>query len=234
MDELFKKVLMIAGYLFGALLIVFTSIQTYSLIYSVSGNHLTAAVGLILFEVGMIYWWSVFRREAVGLFQMAISGLMFVISLAYVATAVALHLGAVDPTFLGQATPARIINLAALLNLIAKLTYPLVDPDVFTQVTDRAHEGKILNQTYKKFSTKIDDISDELSDEMAEEWKDRTRRQIRTSWSGSLNRRQLESNNSSNAPRHDSTAELPVQTSAAAGQGGMPSANGHGGPGNFH
>lgn len=192
MDELFKKILTIAGYIFAGLLLAFTSVQTYSLLYEVSGSHLTAAIGLILFEAGMIYWWSVFRREAVGLFQMAISGLMFVVSLIFVTIAVALHLGAVDPTFLGDATPARVIILAALLNLIAKLIYPLVEPDVFTRVTERAHEGQILSKTYKKFSTKIDDISDELSDEMAEEWKDRTRRQVLTSWNGSLNKRLAE------------------------------------------
>ena len=191
MDELFRKLLSIAGYLFAGLLIAFTSINTYSLLYDVSGNHLTAAIGLILFEAGMIYWWSVFRREADGLFQMAISLLMFVVSLLLVTTAVALHLGAVDATFLGEQTPARIIILATLLNLIAKLIYPLVSPDTFTKITERAHEGKMLSQTYQKFNTKIDDITDEVSDEMAEEWKDRTRRKVLTEWHGSLNKRRL-------------------------------------------
>ena len=191
MDELFRKLLSIAGYLFAGLLIAFTSINTYSLLYAVSGNHLTAAIGLILFEAGMIYWWSVFRREADGLFQMAISLLMFVVSLILVTTAVALHLGAVDATFLGEQTPARIIIIATLLNLIAKLVYPLVSPDTFTKITERAHEGKILNQTYAKFNTKVDDITDEVSNEMAEEWKDRTRRKVLTEWNGNLNRRSL-------------------------------------------
>jgi len=190
MDELFRKALSIAGYLFAGLLIAFTSINTYSLLYAVSGSHLTAAIGLILFEAGMIYWWSVFRREAAGLLQMAISLLMFVVSLLLVTMAVALHLGAVDPTFLGSETPARIIIVAVLLNLIAKLIYPLVHPDVFTAITERAHEGKILNETYRKFNTKIDDITDEVSDEMAEEWKDRTRRKTLTAWHGSLNKGQ--------------------------------------------
>lgn len=189
MDELFRKLLMIAGYLFAGLLIAFTSINTYSLLYAVSGNHLTSAIGLILFEGGLLYWWSVFRREADGLFQMAISLLMFILCLLLVTTAVALHLGAVDPTFLGAETPARIIIGAVLLNLIAKLIYPLVAPETFTKITERAHEGKILNQTYAKFNVKIDDISDEVADEMAEEWKERTRRKTLTDWHGSLNKR---------------------------------------------
>jgi hypothetical protein len=198
-DELFKKLLTIAGYLFAGLLIVFTGMQTYALLYEVSGNHLTAAIGLILFEGGMIYWWSVFRREADGLFQMSIALLMFVVSLALVTTAVALHLGAVDATFLGEQTPARVIIIAVVLNLIAKLIYPLVSPDTFTRITERAHEGKILNQTYAKFNTKIDDISDEVSDDMAEAWKDRTRGKVLESWHGGLNKRLPEQANGDGA-----------------------------------
>lgn len=189
MDDLFRKLLSIAGYLFGALLLAFTGMQTYSLLYEVSGSALTAAIGLVLFEGGMIYWWSVFRREAHGLFQMALSLLLFVVSMALVGTAVALHLGAVDPTFLGAETPARIIVAAALLNLVAKLIYPLVHPDVFTAITDRANEGKILNRTYDRFKVKVDDIAEEVADEMAEEWKDRTRRTVIQNWHGAMNKK---------------------------------------------
>lgn len=191
MDELFKKLLGIAGYLFAGLLIAFTATQTYALLYEVSNSHLTAAIGLVLFEGGMIYWWSVFRREAVGLFQMAISFLMFVLGLVLVTMAVALHLGAVDVTFLGPETPARIVILATVINLIAKLAFPLVHPDVFTVITERAHEGKILNRTYARFETKIEDIAEDLSDDMAEQWKERTRGRILTTWQGSLNKRGL-------------------------------------------
>ena len=191
MDELFKKLLGIAGYLFAGLLLAFTSTQTYSLLYQVSGSHLTAVIGLVLFEGGMIYWWSVFRREAAGLIQMALSFLMFVVGLVLVTTAVALHLGAVDVAFMGPETPARIIIIATLLNLIAKLPYPLTDPETFTLITERAHEGKILNRTYKRFETKIEDIADELSDDMAEMWKERTRARTLSTWQSGLNKRGL-------------------------------------------
>jgi len=189
MDDLMRKILGIAGYLFAGLLVAFTAVQTYGLLYTVSGSHLTAAIGLVLFEAGMIYWWMVFRREAQGLFQMAISFLMFVVGLVMVTAAVALHLGAVDPTFLGTETPARIIIIATLLNLIAKLAYPLVHPEVFTVITERAHEGKILNRTYARFETKIEDIADDVSDAMAEQWKERTQARIMSNWEGSLNKR---------------------------------------------
>lgn len=189
MDDLFKKVLGIAGYAFAGLLIVFTSIQTYSLLYEVSGNHLTAAVGLILFEAGMIYWWSVFRREAAGLFQMAISGLMFLFSLVLVGTAVGLHLGAMDATFLGAETPARIIVIAALVNLFAKLVYPLVHPDLWEEINDRAQEGKILNKAEKLFNKKVDDLAADLADEMAEVRSTRARAKIYEDYSTRLNRR---------------------------------------------
>lgn len=191
MDELFRKILFIAGYIFAGLLLAFTGIQTYSLLFAVSGSHLIAVIGLILFEAGMIYWWSVFRREAHGLFQMAISGLMFVISLVFVTTAVALHLGAVDPTFLGPSTPARVIILAALLNLIAKLIFPLVHPDVFEEINERAQEGKVIGKAEKIFNTKVDELADGLADEMAAVRAERARARIYENFSTRINRRNL-------------------------------------------
>lgn len=189
MNELGKKTLSIAGYIFAALLLTFTATQTYALLYSISQNHLTAAIGLIVFEVGMLYWWSVFRRDATGLLQMAISLLMFVVSMAFVITAVALHLGAVDPTFLGSQTPARIIVLAVLLNLVAKLVYPLVHPDVSEVINDRAQEGKLLGMAEKIYNTKMDDDARELADELAAIRKDRARAKLYEDYTTRLNRR---------------------------------------------
>lgn len=189
MSELGKKMLSVAGYIFAGLLLVFTAMQTYALLYNVSGNHLTAAIGLIVFEVGMLYWWSVFRREAHGLMQMAISGIMFAVSLVFVITAVALHLGAVDAAFLGEHTPARVIVIAVLLNLIAKLVFPLVHPDVAETINDRAQEGKLLGMAEKIYNTKMDDDARELADEMAAIRKDRARAKIYEDYTTRINRR---------------------------------------------
>jgi len=189
MDDLLKKILFIAGYAFAGLLIAFTSIQTYSLLYTVSGDHITAAIGLVLFEAGMIYWWSVFRREAVGLLQMAISGLMFIFSLVMVVAAVALHLGAIAPGFLGSQTPARIIILAVLANLIAKLVFPLVHPDVSETINDRAQEGRLLGMAEKIYNTKMDDDAHQLADELAAIRKERARAKLYEDYTTRLNRR---------------------------------------------
>lgn len=189
MSDLGKRVLGIAGYIFAGLLLVFTGMQTYALLYSISGDHLTAAIGLVVFEVGMLYWWSVFRRSAEGLPQMAISILMFIVSMMFVITAVALHLGAVDATFLGAQTPARIIVLAVLLNLIAKLVFPLVHPDVAEIINDRAQEGKLLGMAEKIYNTKMDDDARELADELAAIRKERARAKLYEDYTTRLNRR---------------------------------------------
>jgi hypothetical protein len=187
MKDLSRNALSIFGYAFALLLLGFTAIQTYSLMLTVSGSHLTAAIGLILFEVGMVYWWMVFRNEAKGLGQMAVSLIMFTASLLLVTAAVALKLGAVAPDLLGPATPARIITIAALLNLVAKLLFPLLEPDQLTAITERAHEGRILKRTYQLFETQIDDIADTVANQMAQEWTERTRRQTLASWSNRMN-----------------------------------------------
>ncbi len=187
MNDLNRNALSIFGYLFAALLIAFTGSQTYQLLFAVSQSQITAAIGLVLFEGGMLYWWLVFRREATGLPQMAVSLLMFIASLGLVAAAVAVKLDAVPADLLGSSTPARIITLAALLNLIAKLAFPLLAPEQFTAITEKAHEGRILAKTYARFETKIDDIAEEVADQMAEEWTIRTRRRTLDDWQGRLN-----------------------------------------------
>lgn len=189
MDELAKKILAIAGYLFAGLLLVFTSIQTYAFLYAVSKSHLTAAIGLILFEASMLYWWQVFRREAHGIAQLAISAIMFGLGLVLVTTAVSLHLGAISAEFLGTETPARIMVIAAILNLVAKLIFPLVHPDTFDQVTDRAAEGKIIAKAQKLFNGKIDGIAEALADEMAELRTETARAKIYENFTTALNRR---------------------------------------------
>ena len=96
MKDLSKSALNIIGILFAGLLLSYTGYQTFSLLLEVSGSPLIAAIGLIMFEVGMLYWWQVFRNSAEGLMQMALSFLVFIACLTFVVMATALKLGAVD------------------------------------------------------------------------------------------------------------------------------------------
>lgn len=184
MRDLSKSIMSIIGVIFAVVLLLFTGTQTYALLYAVSGSHITAAVGLVLFEAGLIYWWLEFQHDAEGLLQMGIALLMFMVCLLLVTGATALNLGAVEETFLGSDTPAKIITIAALIQLAAKLVYPLVGPERYRQITEKAQEGKILRETHRRFEHKIDDIARELSNELADEWLTRARLDIMTRWSG--------------------------------------------------
>lgn len=188
-DELGKKLLNLLGVVFALVLLAFTASQTYALLLEVSGNATTAAIGLALFEGGMIYWWYVFQRGAEGLFQMAIALLMFVLCLGLVIVATALKLGAVDVNLLGQATPAKVITVAVLLQLTAKLLFPLVAPETFNQITERANEGKIMAKAQRLFSAKHDAIANDVADDMAELWLERARVQTVGDWQTRLNKR---------------------------------------------
>jgi hypothetical protein len=61
--DLTKSGLSIVGILFAMLLLGYTGFQTFTLLLEVSGSPLIAAIGLIMFEAGMIYWWFVFRTS---------------------------------------------------------------------------------------------------------------------------------------------------------------------------
>jgi hypothetical protein len=182
MKELSKSGLSIVGVLFAMLLLGYTGYQTFSLLNEVSGSPLIAAIGLIMFEVGMIYWWFVFRTDAEGLPQMALSLLVFLACLTFVIMATALQLGAVGADVLGQNTPAKIITAAAVIQLTAKLFFPLFHPDTFQAIKERVQEGKIQKAAQDKFDKRIDGIAGEISDGMVEEWTARLTTNLNTKY----------------------------------------------------
>ena len=117
----------------------------------------------------MLYWWQVFRAQAEGLLQMSLSLLVFLACLLFVVTATALKLGAVDAAILGVSTPAKLITAAAVIQLTAKLLFPLLHPDVVDAINERVREGKILDAASKKFDKRVDGIADDYTDMMVEE-----------------------------------------------------------------
>ena len=169
MSELPKRILGFLGVIFALLVLGFTGFQTWSLLYEVSGNAVTAVIGLALFEGGMLYWWFAFQKEAEGIGQMALSLMMAIFGLLLVGGATALHLGAVGAEALGPHTPARLVTLAAVINLIGKFMFPLLAPAIFEDIWMRALEGKISNRAYKDADSQVDDLAAQLGIEIGGE-----------------------------------------------------------------
>lgn len=168
MKDIIRSALSFVGPAFALLLLGFTGYQTFTLIQAVTGSAIIAAIGLILFEGGMMYWWFVFRSEAEGLPQMALSLMVFVTCLVFVVMATALKLGAITDSVLGASTPAKIITAAAVVQLAAKLIFPLLHPEVAHAIKERAQEGKIIAASDKKFEAKVDGIADTYADARAD------------------------------------------------------------------
>jgi hypothetical protein len=175
MKDFAGTIVKIIGLGFGALLLAFTGYQTYSLLLDITGSPLVSAIGLILFEGGMLYWWFVFQKEAEGLPQMAISMLVFIVCLFLVVTATALKLGAVNPDFLGANTPEVVITVAALVQLGAKMFFPLVGPSTMRGIMEHAMEGVLLAKTFQRFQHHIDEIAAGDADAMAQDWRETMR-----------------------------------------------------------
>lgn len=169
MNDLARNILKMIGYLFALLVVAFTGFQSWSLLHEVSGNAYVATLGVVLFEGGMIYWWYAFQKDAEGLGQMAVSLLGAVFGLLLVGGATALHLGAVNANVFGAATPARLVTVAAVVNLVLKFLYPLLHPDTFSHIWLRALEGKISFKAYRDADGKTDDIAGSLAHEIGEE-----------------------------------------------------------------
>lgn len=163
MSELPKSIIKILGFVFLLLVLTFTAIQTWSLLYAVSKNAITATAGLVLFEGGMIYWWLTFQKSAEGITQMAISLVWAIIGLILVAGSTALHLQAIDATILGDHTPARLITMAAIINLVGKFAFPLVAPETFQNIMTRTLEGSLMLHAYKEAEAQMNERARELA-----------------------------------------------------------------------
>ena len=171
MNDLGKTVVGFLGIAFGLLVLAFTGYQTWSLLFEVTGNAVMAAVGLIFFEGGLLYWWAVFQKSAEGTAQMALSVLMAGFGLLLVISATALHLGAIGGSVLGEHTGAQLIVLAAVVNLIGKFLYPLFSPATSEDIFIRSMEGTITKKAYKDAESKAErlaiGIADRIGDEIA-------------------------------------------------------------------
>ncbi|HSH03572.1 MAG TPA: hypothetical protein VLL52_13715 [Anaerolineae bacterium] len=178
MRDMSKAVLNFIGYLFGMLILGFTSYQTWNLLYEVSGNQIVAGLGLVLFEGSMLYWWLFFLKEAEGLLQLALSLLVAIFGLVMVSGATALHLGAIGFNVLGADTPSRLITIAAIVNLVAKFMMPLLHPNIMKQIYKKALTGRVMAQTFGQFDNKVREIAIELADEVSETWTNEMRQEI--------------------------------------------------------
>ena len=178
MAGLMKYVMSVMGLLFGVIVLGFTGYQTWDLLYEVSGNPYVATLGLFIFGGGMVYWWLVFQHAAEGLGQMAISLLTAVFNLLLEISAVAIHLGAVDPTLFGASTPAKLITVAAIVNLTAKFVMPLLSPDMMQSIYEKALEGMLMFQSFKNFQTKVEDMAAEMSDGIADTMRGKMRTRL--------------------------------------------------------
>lgn len=163
MKHLMSGVVQLLGSLFGVLVLAFTGYQTWMLLFEVSQNAIVATIGLILFEGGTIYWWSIFKSEAKGIMQMALSLLLFVFGLLLMVGSNGLHLGAIDPTFLGEKTPERLILVAAVISLVGKLLFPLLSPEMTQDIWRRALQGMLMVRALMKTEATIEEQSQRIA-----------------------------------------------------------------------
>lgn len=224
MKDIWTTIVKYAGYGFGALVIAFTAWQSYSLVFAVTSNQLESLIALVLFDIGTLYWFLVALKEAEGKLQLALAFAMFFLSLGLVILTVALQLGAVDANMLGQHTAAKLITLAAVINLVAKYIFPLVSLDNLRRLNERARAARLEDLVDKKVDSKMEAISDELAEEKAEAMLHNERHAIRMTIIRPEDRKELTVGN--DAPRQPAPIAAAVQP-AAVHPNGKEATHGH-------
>ncbi len=157
----------ILGLAFKLGLLIVTAINTYAILYLVGQDRIWAVAALILFEVGLIYWWLVFKNDVeVSVVQMSISLMMFIASLLLVLAANALHLGAISVDVLGAGTIAKVVIIAILLNLSASLLYPLASPEHIAALMKQIAIGLVWAKAQGNVMANLDQLAAQTQTEL--------------------------------------------------------------------
>lgn len=159
--------------IFKLLLLIVTSINTYSFLLDAShGNRLWSIVGLVVFEGALMYWWLAFRHEnEPSIMQLGVSLVMFIGNLLLVLAASAFHLSAVDPSLLGPSTISKVVIVAIAVNLAAAMIYPLMSMEETKKVVRNATSGIIWGKALTNLLHDTDELSEQLTAELkAEQW----------------------------------------------------------------
>jgi hypothetical protein len=172
----------LVGGIFFLIALVFTGIQTYSLIYDISGNFWTATLGLIMFEFAMIYWWAIFQYSADGIPQLGLSALLTVIALIFVLTATALKLGAVDMQAFGPATANLLVTGAVIANVVGKMLFPLLSQKTMEDIWGRAIQGKWVMAAYASAERQSDVHVQRLTDSVGAQLFARAEKELMTKY----------------------------------------------------
>lgn len=160
-------VMPIFGWIFKVILLVVTALNTYGILFAISQDRVWAAAALILFEVGLIYWWMVFKNDTdASVIQMTISLLMFITCLLLVAAANALHLGAVSPDMLGEGTIPKVVIIAVVVHLAASLFYPLAGTDHMAALVNQIAIGLVWGKAQSNVIANIDRLAEQTQVEI--------------------------------------------------------------------
>lgn len=223
MSHLSRGILSLLGTIFGLLILAFTGYQTWSLLFEVTGDPVVATIGLILFEGGTLYWWSMFKQEAEGILQMSLSALLFVLGLALMVGSNGLHLGAIDPTFLGAETPQRLILVAAIVQLVGKLLFPLFSPEVTQNIWQRALEGMLLVRALMKTEATVEEESQRIANNLGAKMARRVEMSLYTNYQiplSNMGAPQLSAGSSSNVIEHNPSEQVGRPAGAAGNSNG--------------
>ena len=159
------------GYVFGGLVIMFSSYNTFELLHKSSGNLIIAVLGLVLFEGGMVYWWLVFQNNSEGLPQMGIALTVFALCLTGVVIANMVELGAVQLS-LDSRLPQQLTVGALIVQLVAKMINPLVSPETARKIKTKILEGQLISKAESMLDAKMSLVADEIAEKMSDSARD--------------------------------------------------------------
>lgn len=174
MNELMKTSAKFFFVALAVLIIGWTGWHTYSVMYAATKDQVASVYGLIVFEGGMLTWFTLFMKnaESMGQHVVALFGTFIGVLMVCVAFYISMQ---VDPKEIVQygSIGRWLIVVATIETLVFVLLYELFNPKVWEELMEMIHVAMLNAKAEKKAQAMIEKDSDALAEEIARNRKDR-------------------------------------------------------------
>lgn len=175
MNDIFKTIGKILGWVFAALVITYTTLLTFQLATRLTpGNLALQAMTVVLFDGAALTWFITFVTVARGTLQWAIAGIGFIVGLAgaIIMAGGELVLGQSlvtvdDPARLGWILVSTVI-VAALVHATLIYLFHFADPEVKNRIENAQEVSKAIERAYKDARAEINRNVDSLTSGLLE------------------------------------------------------------------
>lgn len=150
----------------------------------IPGDWLRPALGVALFDFGMVVWFGVFVYHSRGLGQRGIALIAGVLSLVGMLLSNWYFLTLSSGQTLVKIGPEdglwalRIVEYGIIVAVCSGVLHYLLNPEILERMRQQAREDKVMDQAAQMADRKVDDVAAEVADQIGDDMRESALRKL--------------------------------------------------------